>query len=58
MKQSVYRSYLDWSHSYSRVFPRFAGRRYDFNGTFLQFADFDVEARSRVKCVTAGEGWF
>ncbi len=50
------RTWLDWSHSYSRAFPRFGQGRYSFNGTFLQFEDFDVEQRSRVKCVSAAEG--
>ena len=49
-------SYFEWSHSYSRVFPKFKEERYSFKGPFMQFASFDVETRPRVKCVTAMEG--
>ncbi|TRY79320.1 hypothetical protein TCAL_10053 [Tigriopus californicus] len=50
------RSWLEWSHSYSKVFPHFKDNLYQSNGTFLQFGSFDVEQRPRVKCVSASEG--
>ena len=49
-------SYFEWSHSQSKVFPRLKGERYNFRGTFMQFANFNVETRHRVKCVTAIDG--
>ena len=42
------------SHSYSKVFsPK---SKYDPRGQFMHFKSFNVEARSRVKCVSAASG--
>ena len=49
-------SYFEWSHSQSKVFPRLKDERHTFHGVYMQFANFNVESRSRVKCVTAMDG--
>jgi len=42
------------SHSYSKVFtPK---SKYDPKGQFMHFKSFSVEARSRVKCISAADG--
>ncbi|KAK7016803.1 hypothetical protein SK128_003002 [Halocaridina rubra] len=45
---------FEWSHSYSRVYE--PQGHYDPTGTFLNFELYNVEARERVKCVSATEG--
>ncbi|CAL4115809.1 unnamed protein product [Meganyctiphanes norvegica] len=45
---------FEWSHSYSRVYEPTG--HYDPTGTFLNFELYNVEARDRVKCVSATEG--
>lgn len=49
-------SFFEWSHSQSKVFPRLKDERYTFHGVFMQFANFNVESRPRVKCITAMDG--
>lgn len=45
---------FDISQSYSKVFtPK---EKYDPAGPFMHFKSFSVEARSRVKCISASEG--
>ena len=46
---------LEWSHSYSKVFPELKDTPYHYNASFMKFANFEVENRARVKCVTASE---
>ena len=55
-QESSSQLHYDFSHSYSKVFPSLAEEYHSHSGTFLQFAEFDVENRARVKCVTASEG--
>ena len=45
-----------WSSSRSRVFPALKAVRYSHRGPYQMFQEFDVELRTRVKCVTAEEG--
>ncbi|XP_066966223.1 D-glucuronyl C5-epimerase B [Macrobrachium rosenbergii] len=45
---------FEWSHSYSRVYE--PQGLYNPTGTFLNFELYNVEARERVKCVSATEG--
>ena len=56
MQSNANGSWFQWSHSYSRVFPSFGERKYAPEGAYLQFDDFVVETRSRVKCVSAANG--
>ena len=49
-------SWLQWSHSYSKVYPWLRDKKYSFRHPFIQFGEFDVENRQRVKCVSASEG--
>jgi heparosan-N-sulfate-glucuronate 5-epimerase len=47
-------SEFEISQSYSKVYsPR---EKYDPGGQYMHFKQFDVESRSRVKCVTPSEG--
>ena len=47
-------SEFEISHSYSKIYsPR---TQYDPGGQYMHFGHFDVESRSRVKCISAGEG--
>jgi len=42
------------SHSYSKVYtPK---SKYDPSGQFMHFKSFNVESRSRVKCISASDG--
>lgn len=43
-----------WSHSYSKIF--LPSTPYTFDGPFMSFANYQVETRERVKCVSAIEG--
>lgn len=45
---------FEWSHSYSKVYE--PQGQYDPTGTFLNFELYNVEARERVKCISATEG--
>ena len=45
-----------WSSSHARVFPALRDTRYSHEGSYLMFQEFDVELRTRVKCVTTDEG--
>ena len=38
------------------MYPLLRDKKYSFRHPFLQFAEFDVENRQRVKCVSASEG--
>jgi len=45
---------FDISHSYSKVYtPK---SKYDPSGQFMHFKSFSVEARGRVKCISAQDG--
>lgn len=45
---------FEWSHSYGQVYhPR---GKYDPRGIFMYFEKYNVEARDRVKCISALEG--
>lgn len=45
---------FEWQHSYSRVYyPR---KKYDPQGSFLWFENYNVEVRDRVKCISGMEG--
>ena len=45
---------FDISHSYSKVYtPK---SKYDPRGQFMHFKSFSVEARGRVKCISAQDG--
>lgn len=45
---------FEWSHSYGQVYhPR---GKYDPRGVFMYFEKYNVEARDRVKCISALEG--
>ncbi|KAL3861263.1 hypothetical protein ACJMK2_007306 [Sinanodonta woodiana] len=45
---------LEFSHSYSKVSPPI--KMYSPDGKFMSFEHFNVEMRSRVKCISATEG--
>ncbi|GAB6023654.1 hypothetical protein CHUAL_008421 [Chamberlinius hualienensis] len=46
--------HFEWQHSYSKYFiPKI---KYDPKGSFMNFENFNVEARDRVKCVSAMDG--
>lgn len=45
---------LEWQHSYSKYFQPKA--KYDPKGVFMNFENFNVEARERVKCISAIDG--
>ncbi|KAL0268106.1 UNVERIFIED_CONTAM: hypothetical protein PYX00_010175 [Menopon gallinae] len=45
---------FEWSHSYSKVYRPKA--KYDPRGVFMYFEKYNVEARDRVKCLSAIEG--
>jgi len=45
---------FDISQSYSKVYS--ANTKYEPGGSYMHFKYFDVESRSRVKCVSASEG--
>ncbi len=45
--------YFEWSHSYSKIF--YPDEPYSSRGRFLWFANYNVEVRERVKCVSAAE---
>jgi len=45
---------FDISQSYSKVYTPSA--KYEAGGSYMHFKYFDVESRSRVKCVSASEG--
>ena len=45
---------FEWSHSYGRVYE--PETPYDPYGLFLNFKLYNVEARDRVKCISATEG--
>lgn len=45
---------FEWSHSYGTIYhPR---GKYDPRGVFMYFEKYNVEARERVKCISASEG--
>lgn len=48
------REVFEWSHSYSKVYKP-AGK-YNSSGSFMHFANYNVEIRDRVKCISATEG--
>lgn len=50
------REVFEWTHSYSRVYQPHTP--YFPTNTFLNFELYNVEARDRVKCVSATEGEF
>ena len=48
------REVFEWSHSYSKVYKPTG--KYNSYGSFMHFANYNVEVRDRVKCISATEG--
>jgi len=52
--QNGHKKEFEISHSYSKVYtPK---SKYDPSGQFMHFKSFNVESRSRVKCISASHG--
>lgn len=54
VKADDQKEYFEWSHSYSKIF--YPDSVYDPKGVFLWFANYNVETRERVLCISANEG--
>lgn len=48
------RTRFEWQHSYSKYYVPHG--KYDPRGVFMNFMNFNVEARDRVKCINAMDG--
>lgn len=47
------REYLNWEHSYSKIYrPK---TPYDYRKSFLWFQNYNVEVRDRVKCISGSK---